>query len=547
MILKLKKIIFEALKKNNIDYDLNKIIIEQSKNINYGDYSTNIAFKIKNIVNIKPIDIANKINKTINKEMFEKIEVVEPGFINFFIKKNVFFINTKTILNEIIKKQDNYGKGKIKNKKINIEFVSANPTGYLHVGHVRGAIFGDVLSRIMLFAGYDVTREYYVNNIGNQINKFSKSIYQRYLQLFDNDKNNKELSNDTYRGKDIIEIAKYFKKKYGNKLLKNNIENLNFFKHEGIKKALKEIKKDLKKIKITMDIFSFETKICTKKKIKEILQLLNKYVYDKNNAKFIKTSAFFDDKDRAIIKKDGKYTYFLPDIAYHFNKINRNYDLLIDILGADHHGYINRLKSIITMLNYKPEILKIILIQMVKFVNNGKEIKISKRSGNSITLKELLKKINVNVIRYFFISRDNNTQLDFNYSLAMSKSSSNPVYYVMYAYTRLNSIIEFAKKEKISINYCNNLLKENEELKIIEKLQEFPIIIETISKNYKINKLINYVYSLATLIHYFYNKFRIIDKNHIELSANRLKLVLATKIVLNNSLKLLGIDTPNKM
>lgn len=538
---KIAKIIFDALKRINVNFDIKKINVSIPKNNKFGDYTTNIAFKISHVLKLKPIDVAHKITSFLDKNIFNKTEVVEPGFINFFLKEKFIL----PIISKIIKQNRLYGAGKNKKKKVNVEFVSANPTGDLHVGHVRGAVYGDTLSRIMSFAGYDVTREYYVNDNGNQITKLAESVYQRYLQLFGH---KFCIPEDGYNGKDIIEIAKYFKNKYGDKLLKCGLKEMEIFKKESVKKKISDIKLDLKKIGVVFDVFSHETKIIKSKKINKVLKDLDKFIYSENGAKFIKTSKFLDDKDRVILKKDGLFTYFLPDIAYHFNKVERGFDFLIDVLGADHHGYINRMKSVLMMKGYSPDILKVVLIQLVKIVdNNGKEIRMSKREGNAVTLKELMQELDINVIRYFFIDRCNTSHLNFNYDLAKISNNNNPVYYVMYAHARLNNVLELAKNKNIKINCSGCLLNEKMEIKIIDQIKEFPILIDKISQNYKIHDFVTYVFSLASLVHSYYNKYRIIDENQIELSSNRLALILAVKIVLRNALKLIGIEAPNRM
>ena len=538
---KILEIIFNALKKMNIDFNIKDITVSIPKNSEFGDYTTNIAFKISSNFNSKPIDTARKIALFLNDEIFSKVEVINPGFINFFLKKKIIL----PVISEIIEKNELYGSGENKNKKINIEFVSANPTGDLHVGHVRCAIYGDVLSKIMSFAGYNVVREYYVNDAGNQIVNLAESVYQRYLQLFGR---KFCIPSDGYNGKDIIELAKYFKDKYGDKLLEHSLKNLEIFKKESVKKKMCDIKQSLKKIGIVFDVFSYETKIIKSKKVEKILKKLNKFIYSKNGAKFIKTSKFLDDKDHVLLKKNGSFTYFLPDIAYHYDKINRGFDFLINILGADHHGYVNRMKSALMMGGYSQDILKIILIQLVKIVdNNGNEIRMSKREGNALILKELIKEINVNVIRYFFVSRCNTSHLKFNFDLAKISNNNNPVYYVMYAHARLNNVLELAKNKKIKINFSDYLLSEKIELKIIDQIKEFPNLIDKISKNYRVHDLISYIFSLASMVHSYYNKYRIINDDDPKLSSSRLALISAIKIVLRNALKLVGIKAPNRM
>lgn len=535
-------LIVNALKKINASKNgFKNININHPKHCKFGDYTTNIAFKINSEFNLNPMEMASKIVKCIDNKIFSKIEIIKPGFINFFLKKN----NVSSVIKNVIQKNELYGSSEKKNKKINIEFVSANPTGDLHVGHIRGAVYGDSLSRIMSFAGYDVVKEYYVNDAGNQIKNLAESVYQRYLQLF----NYKfQIPKDGYYGDDIIKIANFFKKKYKDALLIKNSENFEIFKRISVKKKMNDIRVDLKKIRVTFDVFTSESKICQSKKINNILKKIKSFVYVKDGAKFLKTSHFLDDKDRVILKQNGDFTYFLPDIAYHFDKINRGFDLLIDVLGSDHYSYISRMKSAIMMLGYSADILKVLLIQLVKFVNNqGKEIRMSKRKGNTITLKDLMKKLDTNTIRYFFLTRSNNAHLDFNFSLAVNNSTQNPAHYIIYAHARLNSVLELAKNKKINIDYSIDLLNDPIEIKILKQIQEFPFIVDKIAQNYKIHIFLSYIFSFASLIHSYYNKCRIIDENNLQLSSSRLGLTLATKIVLANALKLIGIEALNKM
>ena len=322
-------------------------------------------------------------------------------------------------------------------------------------------------------------------------------------------------------------------------------KNIDIISEESIKYELNNIIKTLKKFNVKFDIFTHEKDIVKSENFKNIQNILGKYIYDKDGAKFIKTTSFFDDKDRVIVKKDGSFTYFYSDIAYHFNKVDRNFDKLIDILGADHHGYINRIKSILAMRGKDEKIIDIKIIQMVRFIKDDKEYKMSKRTGEMVSLKDLNKEISMNSIRFFLISKSNNTHLDFDYSLAKKNDSDNPVYYILYAYVRLKKILLMAKK--IKKNYSGDLLTNQEEREIIKSLYEFPQIIETISKNHDVNLVANYVFSLAKLIHSYYNKYRIIDNKNIELSSNRLGLVKATIIVLKNALNIIGIKTLNSM
>lgn len=534
----LKVKIVEALKKLGVTFDIKNINIDHSKDPTHGDYASNIAFKANKDLGPTPMDTANKIVSKLDQSLFKKVEVARPGFINFFMKSD----SLSSVVNEVIKQNDNYGRGPKKKEKINIEFVSANPTGNLHVGHARCAAYGDSLARIMDFAGYDVTREYYVNDAGNQIKNLGESIYQRYIELFGK---TAVIPEDGYMGEDVKLVAKSFKDKYGDKLLEHNEKNINLITREGMKQELENIKVDLKNFGIVFDVYSFETDIRQSGAIEKALKELERYIYEDGEAKLLKTTAFLDDKDRPIVKSNGDYTYFLPDIAYHYNKMSRGFDHLIDVLGADHHGYINRMKSALMMKGYKENTLDIPLIQVVRLMENGKEVKMSKRTGNAITLKELCDEVGVDAVRYFFVARSNTSHLDFDYALAKSKSNDNPVYYAQYAHARLSNVLAMAKDYKI--DYSGSLLKEKAELDLLKQIQEFPVIIETIAKSQEVHKMAIYIHDFATLIHSFYNSCRVIDDKNIELTSNRLGLVKACQIVLHNALNLIGVKAPEKM
>ncbi len=536
--LTIKEEINKALKKLEIVFETNNIIIDHSKDPSHGDYASNIAFKVNKQIGPTPIDTANKIIDAIDKTMFKKIEVAKPGFINFFLNSD----QVTSIIEDIVKLNEKFGQGEKKKEKINIEFVSANPTGHLHVGHARCAAYGDSLARIMEFAGYNITREYYVNDAGNQIANLGESIYQRYIELFGQ---KAVIPLDGYMGEDVIEIAKLFKDKYQDTLLEHNKDNLEKITNEGKALELEGIKKDLDLFRVKFDVFSFETNIRKSGEIEKALEELKPHIYEDGGAKILKTTDYLDDKDRPIVKSNGDYTYFLPDIAYHYNKLSRKFDYLIDVLGADHHGYINRMKSALMMKGYKKETLEVPLIQVVRLMDKGVEVKMSKRTGNAITLRELCEEVGVDAVRYFFVARSNTSHLDFDYALAKSKTSDNPVYYAMYAHARLHNVLELAKD--IKIDYSGKLLKEKIELDILKILQEFPNVVQSIAKSHEVHKLTIFIHSLATLIHSFYNECRIVNRDNLELTANRLGLVEASKVVLYNALKLIGVNAPDKM
>ena len=525
-------IIKTSLEKNNIDFDLEKIIIETPKDIKNGDYSSNIALVLTKLLKENPMNIASKIAQEIQDESIEKIEIAPPGFINIYLTKKILLEE----INKIIKENKNYGKNNTgKNKKINIEYVSANPTGTLHIGHGRGATYGDNLSRIMSFCGYDVTREYYINDAGNQMNNLGISIKERYKEICGLECN---LPEDGYHGKEIIDIATKIYNIYNNTKLN---EDISYFKKEGLNILLEAIKKDLDRFRVNFDIFTSEQSLYDKGYVENILNSFkkNNNCYIEEDALWLKTSAYGDEKDRVIVKNDGNYTYLLPDIAYHVNKIERGYNKLIDVLGADHHGYINRLKGALEILGHDSNILDVEILQMVRLLRNGEELKISKRTGKTITLNDLIDEVGINATRYFFASKSLDTQMDFDLGLAVKNSNDNPVYYIEYANARISSILKHYQQE-INPKEQYNTINEDLAYNILNKLIKFEDTIISSSTKQQPHIICNYVYDLATLFHSYYGSHKFItdDKEYTE---ERMLLLKAIKIVINNSLNLIGV------
>lgn len=533
----LKKKIQSAFKKLDIELDLEQIVIENSKDKSHGDYATNAALKFSALLGKKPRDAAFWLVSEIDMAGLEKVEVAGPGFINFFLKSDAL---TKIIAN-IIEKGSDYGTGAKKNLKVNIEFVSANPTGDLHLGHARNAAIGDSLARIMTKAGYDVTREYYLNDAGNQIDNLGLSIQARYKQLFGE---KISLTEDMYHGSDIVQIAKDIKEQFGDKFL-NDSNSLEFFKTFGMEKELSKINEDLQLFRVKFDVISHESKIKSGDSLFKEIEFLNKFIYKDGEALVLKTSDFLDDKDRVIVKSDGECTYFLPDIVYHVDKLSRGFDYLIDVLGADHHGYINRMKSALMMHGHKEDVLHIEIIQMVRIFQNGEEMKLSKRTGKTITLRELCEEVGVDAVRYFFVARSASSHLDFNIDLAREQSNSNPVFYAQYAHARLMSV--FAQAGEFAMDPSGSMLKEPAEMDLIKILIDYPRVVLDAANKKEPAIITNYIQGLAVLIHSFYTTCRIIDKDSIDLTNNRLALAEASKIVLQDALNLIGVNAPNKM
>lgn len=535
----IKQNLVKVLALANIDITTNDVIVEKSKDPSHGDYATNVALKFASKSGNNPRDFATFIIENIDNENVDHIEIAGPGFINFFMKKDAL----NSVLSQIINQDENYGRGEKKNFKINVEFVSANPTGDLHLGHARCAAVGDSICRIYEFAGYDVTREYYVNNAGNQIHTLGLSLNVRYHQL---NGENLELPEDSYHANDIIDIAKQFNEEYGTKYLDNSEESFKFLTEYGMKAELKKIEKDLDLFRTKFDIYTFETDVRKNHHVENVLiEKYGKYSYVQDGATFLRTTDFLDDKDRAVIKSDGSFTYLMPDIAYHLIKLSRGYDLLVDLFGADHHGYVNRMKSALMMQGYSKDILEVELVQVVRLIKDGEEVKMSKRTGAGVSLRELCEEVGVDATRYFFVARAASSHLDFNLNLALEQSSSNPVYYAQYAHARLSKVLEMAKDIKLDLSGKN--LKEKQEIELLKLLIEFPKIIQVSASKRAPHMVASYIQELAALIHAFYTECRVINRDNLEVTSSRLALAKASQIVMRNALGVLGVSAPENM
>lgn len=532
----LKLNIQQALKSLNVDLALDQIIIENSKDPAHGDFASNVAMKSCRYFGKSPKEVAELIVNKLDLSNIEKIEIAGPGFINFFMKND----SLSALVNKIIIENDNYGRGEKKNQKINVEFVSANPTGDLHVGHARGAAIGDAISRILTFDGYDVTREYYINDAGNQIDHLGESLIERYKEILGLPF---ALPEDGYHGEDVKLVAKRIYDEFGPDLLSRS-DYFEFFKEKGMEFELDKIKEDLKNYNIVFDVFSSEKKIRAGGAVEKEIEYLKEHIYEDGGALVLKTTDYLDDKDRVIRKSNGEYTYFMPDIVYHVNKMSRGFDQLIDVLGADHHGYINRMKSALMMHGYSPDSLQVELIQMVRMMKDGEEFKLSKRTGNGYTLRELCEDAGVDAARYFFVMRNASGHLDFDLDLAVKQSSDNPVYYAQYAHARLCSILSSAIDIKVNET---PILTMPSELDLAKTLSNFPDVVKTASKERAPYKITNYIHEVAEKIHAFYTECRVIDRDNLSVTSNRLGLCLASKIVMKNALSLVGVSAPTRM
>ena len=536
----MKELIIAALQKSISDMGINYdgvIEISRPKQKENGDYASNIAMKLAGIMHDNPMSIAASLVDKFSCSQVTNIEIKAPGFINFFVAKDYLLENLKKVLVE----KENYGRSNIGNgQKINIEFVSANPTGILHLGNARGGAYGDSLARIMRFCGFDVTEEYYINDAGNQINNLGESIKARYFEICQQDY---PMPENGYFGKEIIAMAEEIYAEHQDTYLDKDIE---FYKEFGTQKMLDRIIADLKEYGINYDVFTSEKAISKKYDLKDIINKLsqNGYTYVSDGATWFKCSSIFDDKDHVLIKEDGTLTYLVPDIAYHYDKYNRGYDKMIDIFGTDHHGYVARLKSSVKALGNDPDKLEVKLLQLVRLVENGEVVKMSKRTGKSVTLKDLIDEVGVNAARYYFSRYSLDTQMDFDLGLAKSKSNENPVFYVSYAYARISSILR--EKDTNNIPEKFETLNNIDTYNVLEKVYAFPEVVENAALKELPHLVTNYVYELANLFHTYYSKNRILTDNEQETMENIL-LIKGIRQTIYNALNLIGVIPPEKM
>lgn len=537
----IKEMIKSALNELYIKFDPENIVVEVPKKREQGDFSTNIAMQLTKVLKDNPRNIAEKIVEVLSKNTnkIKTIEIAGPGFINIYLNDEYVFSG----ISNVIKQGENYGSSSIgKKEKIDIEFVSANPTGILHLGTARGAAYGSNLANIMSFAGYDVTKEYYINDAGNQIINLGISLKERYKGLCGLEENMPE---DGYYGSEIIDIAKTIFDKYGNSKLD---EDLEFFKKVAVDYLLNIIKTDLSNFGVTFDVWTSEKSIRAKGRIEESLKILDEkgLVYKKDNATWLKTTVYGDDKDRVLIKTDGSYTYLVPDIAYHLDKFDRGFDYLVDVFGADHHSYVSRLKASIEALGYDKDKLEVRLLQMVRLLRDGEIVKMSKRTGGNITISELVGEIGKDAARYFFATRSLDGQMDFDINLALKKSSENPFFYVGYANARICSILKDAKEKNIDI--CTDIKEaiDIDSKALLLKVYEFTEVLASAALKKEPHLITNYVYELASMFHNYYGKHKILTDD-IKMSEKRLGLIKTVGITITNALRLIGVKAPEKM
>ncbi|QTN00898.1 arginine--tRNA ligase [Sediminibacillus dalangtanensis] len=528
--------------------ELPVVVLEQPKDKNHGDYATNIAMQLAKIAKMPPRQIAEKIVEQFDrtKASIKQMDIAGPGFINFFMDNQYL----TELVPSILKAGEAYGSSQIgKGQKVQIEFVSANPTGDLHLGHARGAAVGDSLANVLEKAGYQVAREYYINDAGNQINNLAVSVEARYMQALGKEW---EMPEDGYHGKDIIELGKQLAEEHGDKWSHSPAEErLHYFREYGLQYELKKLEGDLSQFRVPFDNWFSETSLYQDEQIDQALETLKDkgHIYEQDGATWFRTTDFGDDKDRVLIKQDGSYTYLTPDIAYHKNKLDRGFDTLINIWGADHHGYIPRMRAAIQALGYEKDKLEVEIIQMVNLFQNGERVKMSKRTGKAVTLRELMEEVGIDAMRYFFVMRSSDSHLDFDMDLARSQSNENPVFYVQYAHARICTMLKQAEEKgfTVSKDIDGTLLATEKEEELLKRLGEFTSAIEEAAVKRTPHRVTQYIFDLASTLHSFYNAEKVLDTDQPERTKARLALMEAVRVTIANGLALIGVRAPERM
>ncbi|WP_416828038.1 arginine--tRNA ligase [Ectobacillus polymachus] len=527
---------------------IQNIILEVPKDKTNGDYSTNTAMQLARIAKKAPRMIADEIVKNFNKEKasVEKIEIAGPGFINFYMNNSYL----TDLIPAILTAGESYGASNVGNgERVQVEFVSANPTGDLHLGHARGAAVGDTLCNVLAKAGYDVSREYYINDAGNQIHNLALSVEARYMQALGLEK---EMPEDGYYGADVKNIGEKLAKEFGDHYM--NVaeeERYNFFREHGLQLELAKLQKDLDSFRVHFDVWYSETSLYKSGKVAEALADLKERgeIYEKDGATWFRSTTYGDDKDRVLIKQDGSYTYLTPDIAYHRDKIERGFTKLINIWGADHHGYIPRMKAAIQALGNDKDTLEVEIIQMVQLYQNGEKVKMSKRTGKAVTLRELMEEVGIDAMRYFFAMRSADSHLDFDMDLAVSKSNENPVYYAQYAHARVCSILRQGEELGLAASGESNysLIDTEKEYDLLKKLGEYPAAVAEAAAKRIPHRVTNYLFEVSSALHSFYNAEKVLDRENIEKSQARYDLMKAVQLTLQSALAIIGVSAPEKM
>ena len=507
-----------------------------------GDFATNFAMKSAKAFHKSPRQIAEALSERFAQDGIERVEIAGPGFINFYLTKDVIYDG----LRAAVAAGEDYGNLPKKDApRTQVEYVSANPTGPLHVGHGRGAAVGSALVNLLRAAGYDVEAEYYINDAGNQIDHLAESVNARYLQLCGQ---NVEVPEDGYRGQDIVETARRIKEKDGEKYLgMPEAERLAIFKERALAEKLAALKEDLAAFNVRYDVW-FSERTLHPDKVNEAVEKLraNGNIYEKDGALWLRSTDYGDDKDRVVIRAGGEPTYLAADIAYHKDKFERGFGRVINLWGADHHGYICRVKAAIKALGGNPDNLTIMLLQMVSLLRGGEAVKMSKRTGESVTLAELIEEVGTDAARYFFVMRSPDSQLDFDIDLAKSQSSENPVYYVQYAHARIRSVFRQAEETGLKESGAFELLTDESELDLIKKIEEYPREVEKAAADLAPQRIARVAHEMASAFHSFYSRCRIMGVEP-ELAGARLALAGKTAQVIRHALSILGVSAPEKM
>lgn len=529
--------------------ELPTIVLEVPKDKTHGDLATNLAMQLTKIAKKNPRQIAEAIIEKLGtgKASIQSAEIAGPGFINFRLDRSYLY----PVIGEALAQGSRYGALEAgEGKRVQVEFVSANPTGSLHLGHARGAAVGDALCNVLSFAGYDVTREYYINDAGNQVNNLAKSIEARYRQALGQVM---DMPEDGYHGEDIVGFAKELAEQEGERLLSmGEQERFDYFRTYGLEKELAKIKRDLARFGVQFDEWYSESSLYENDQVTVVLDALRAkgQVYELDGAVWLSSTTFGDDKDRVLVKNDGSYTYLTPDAAYHMGKYARGFDQMINIWGADHHGYIPRMKAAMAALGNDPDKLTVLIAQMVSLFQNGEKVKMSKRTGKAVTMEDLMDEVGVDAIRYFFTMRSMDSHLDFDMDLAVSTSNENPVFYVQYAHARICSIFRQAEEQGITVlpwqETVLSRLNTEQEFNLLRKIGELPETIAEAARIYAPHTMIRYVYELASQFHSYYKAERVITED-AEQSQARLQLLAALRITLANTLALVGVSAPEKM
>lgn len=530
--------------------DLPYIEVEVPANHDHGDYASNVALILAAQAKQNPRKIAQIIQENLAdpENIIARTQIAGPGFLNIFIKENIW----QQTLQFIEEKKENFGRSSLGNgKKVQVEFVSANPTGPLHIGHARGAVVGDVITNLLTAVGYAVSKEYYINDAGNQMNNLGKSVLLRYRELLGE---KIEFPETCYRGDYIKDIAADVIRKEGNVYLTSDAgKTISYLTDIAGQSILNGIKNDLRDFGVTFDHYFSEKELYKNDGVVNLLDSLRKknFVYSDGETLWFKTTDFGDEKDRVVIRKNGEPTYFAADIAYHQNKFSRGFEMIIDIWGADHHGYMPRLWAGIQALGHDKNELKIILVQLVNLLRGGVPVAMSTRSGEFVTLREVLEEVGKDAARYNFLMRRSDSHLDFDLEIAKKQSNENPVYYVQYAHARICSIMRMAQQEHGIVlpaykDINPALLNEPEEMTLIKLMARYPEVIEGAAKSLEPHRITFYLNEMASVFHSYYNKNKVISDNK-ELTAARLFLIKAISIVLENALKILGVNAPEKM